>query len=312
MNGRKPRTKAVPQLLAELDAILAQGWDGPVFVVDDNFIGHKPRVREMLRALMDWRERTGSRMTFTTEVSVDLARDAELLDFMVRAGFKKVFVGLETPDRGALAECGKSQNLRQDLGSAVRTLQNAGLEVMGGFIVGFDHDGPDIFERQFRFIQDSGIASAMVGLLTALPRTRLWERLQREGRLIADSHGNNTLARLNFVPRLERGALESGYGALLRHLYEPATFYRRLRVLLRNYRPGGPAPRLSRMDLRAAAGCLWTLGVRRSGRCQYWWTLLLAASRGPRSFAVAVTQAIYGYHFRKVAAELGPARPISP
>ena len=160
-------------------------------------------------------------MGFFTEASVNLADDAELCELMVRAGFKKVFVGIETPSPESLQECHKLQNKGRDLVEAVKTLQRAGLEVMGGFIVGFDSDRQDIFKRQFDFIQRSGVVTAMVGLLTALPQTRLYHRLKQEGRLEADSTGNNTDAVLNFKPKLNREFLQSGYRDLMKKLYEP-------------------------------------------------------------------------------------------
>ena len=152
---------------------------------------------------------------------MNLADDPELCALMVQAGFKKVFVGIETPSVESLAECHKVQNRNRDLVASVQTLQRAGLEVMGGFIVGFDSDQSDIFKRQFEFIQRSGVATAMVGLLTALPQTRLWQRLKTEGRLEAESSGNNTDAALNFKPKLNREFLQSGYRELVKKLYEP-------------------------------------------------------------------------------------------
>ena len=218
MNGRVPRTKAPQQVIAELEALHRAGWRDMVFIVDDNFIGNKRRVRELLTALVDWRARTRPTMGFLTEASVNLADQDDLLDLMARAGFKKVFLGLETPVPECLDECHKVQNSKRDLVDAVRAIQGAGLEVMGGFIVGFDNDPLDIFRRQFDFIQRSGVVTAMVGLLTALPQTRLYERLVREGRLLADSVGDNTAAVLNFVPRLDRGRLLAGYRELMRSL----------------------------------------------------------------------------------------------
>ena len=179
-----------------------------VFVVDDNFIGNKKQAKALLRELIRWRTRTGTKMGFMTEASANLADDPELCDLMVRAGFKKVFVGFETPSTESLEECRKLQNCGRDLVETVKTLQRAGLEVMGGFIVGFDNDPTDIFKRQFEFIQRSGVVTAMVGLLTALPETRLYRRLMEEGRLETESTGNNTQATLNFRPKLDREFLD--------------------------------------------------------------------------------------------------------
>ena len=304
MNGRTPRTKTPAQLLAELDGLRQKGWNDMVFIVDDNFIGNKVRTRALLHALIEWRERTRTKIGFLTEASVNLADDAELCALMVQAGFKKVFVGIETPSVESLAECHKVQNRNRDLVASVQTLQRAGLEVMGGFIVGFDSDQDDIFKRQFEFIQRSGVATAMVGLLTALPQTRLWQRLKTEGRLEAESSGNNTDAALNFRPRLNREFLQSGYRDLVRKLYEPRNYYQRIRTFLKSHRPGGPRRRLSRADIVAFLKSFWVLGVWHRGRVGYWRLFVGTLLRRPRQFPQAMELAIIGYHFRRVAKSL--------
>ena len=304
MNGRVPRHKTPDQLLAELEALRARGWKGSVFLVDDNFIGHKKKIKELLRVIIAWRQRTGSRMDFFTEASVNLADDEELLDLMVRAGFKSVFLGIETPELASLQECRKLQNTRRDLLESVHRIQNAGMQVMGGFIVGFDSDGPDIFERQFEFIQKSGVATAMVGLLSALPETPLHARMQAEGRLLDDSTGNNTEAVLNFKPKLDRDFLIAGYRSLMQSLYEPATYYRRIRTFLTQYRHGGPPVYHGRPEVVAFLKSLWILGVRSPGRLAYWRLLAHTLMRNPKGFSQAAALAIYGHHFRLVAAKL--------
>lgn len=301
MYGRVPRTKAPDQVIAELDALVRAGWRGMVFIVDDNFIGHKKRVRELLKALVAWRARTRSPVGFLTEASVNLADERQILDLMVRAGFKKVFVGLETPLAESLEECRKVQNSKRDLVAAVRAMQAAGLEVMGGFIIGFDNDPLDVFRRQFEFVQRSGVVTAMVGLLTALPQTRLYARLAREGRMLARSAGDNTAAVLNFVPRLDRTHLVEGYRELMRSLYSPEHYYARIRAFLAVWRPRGPALRVASSDLRAFLLATWELGVRHRGRRAYWrlfWGTLLLR---PRKFRAAIELAILGLHFRTVA-----------
>jgi radical SAM superfamily enzyme YgiQ (UPF0313 family) len=301
MNGRVPRTKSPAQLIAELEALRQRGWKDMVFVVDDNFIGNKARTRGLLREMIAWRRRTRPEMGFLTEASVNLADDAELRALMVEAGFRKVFVGIETPVEESLAECRKMQNQGRDLVSAVRTLQQDGLQVMGGFIVGFDHDTADIFKRQFDFIQQSGVVTAMVGLLTALPQTRLYQRLMGEGRLESRSTGNNTEATLNFRPKLDREFLESGYRDLMTRLYEPRAYYRRIRIFLKNYQPPGQRLRVSLADVRAFIKSFWLLGVWYRGRLAYWrffWGTLLLR---PRQFREAIELAIMGHHFRRVA-----------
>jgi radical SAM superfamily enzyme YgiQ (UPF0313 family) len=304
MNGRVPRTKAPAQVIAELETLRRLGWRDAVFLVDDNFIGDKKRARGLLEEILAWRRRTGAEMAFLTEASVNLADDAELRRLMVECGFTKVFVGIETPAAESLRECQKRQNSGRDLVEAVHTLQASGLQVMGGFIVGFDSDRADIFERQFEFIQRSGVVTAMVGLLTALPRTQLWERLEREGRLEARSTGNNTEAVLNFRPVLDRGFLQEGYRELMRRLYEPRAYYQRIRTFLVNHRPGPVRLRVSGSDVRAFVRSFWLLGVWNRGRMAYWRFMAGTLARRPRQFREAMELAIMGYHFRRIARQL--------
>lgn len=304
LNGRRPRTKTPARFVAELERLRGLGWSGPVFVVDDNFVGDRRRCRELLRAVIAWRERTGARMTFLTEASVDMAAQPDLLDLMVRAGFKKVFLGLETPSLASLRECRKLQNLRCDLAGSVRAIQAAGLEVMGGFIVGFDSDERDIFQRQYDFIQSAGVVTAMVGLLQALPRSRLYRRLAREGRLLGASRGDNTSTEMNFEPRLDREFLQENYRRLMQRLYEPENYYRRVRTFLSTYRLRGPRTPLTWRDAGAVLRSFWTLGLRRSGRRAYWALLGSTLLRRPSRLGLAITLAITGHHFRVVASGL--------
>jgi radical SAM superfamily enzyme YgiQ (UPF0313 family) len=304
MNGRVPRTKTSAQVVGELEALRRRGWKGMVFIVDDNFIGNKKRTKELLRAMIQWRAEVNPAMGFHTEASVNLADDPELCSLMVQAGFKKVFVGIETPSAESLEECRKLQNKGRDLVAAVHTLQRAGLEVMGGFIIGFDHDKPDIFKRQFDFIQRSGVGTAMVGLLMALPRTRLYERLSKEGRIEADCTGNNTQATLNFKPKLSREFLQTGYRELMKKLYEPKVYYQRVRTFLENHRPRGPGQRLARVDIEALLKSFWLLGICHRGRRAYWKLCCSTLLRRPRQFPHAIELAIMGYHFRRVASRL--------
>jgi radical SAM superfamily enzyme YgiQ (UPF0313 family) len=306
MNGRRPRTKAPEQMLAELDALVDAGWRGTVFFVDDNFIGNKRCVKELLRHLVAWRARRRPQVDFLTEASVNLADDAELLDLMARAGFNSVFLGIETPVAASLAECEKHQNVRGDLAEKVRTIQRAGLEVKGGFIIGFDSDPREVFELQFDFIQRTGIAAAMVGLLSALPKTRLYQRLLGEGRLVETAggnvtSGNNTEAVLNFVPKLDREFLLDGYRRLMAALYEPSTYYRRVLVFLEEYRPRGPRLRVTWRDVGALVRSLWVMGVWHRGRRAFWKYLATVLVRHPRKLPPAIKLAIHGFHYRRVA-----------
>ena len=304
MNGRVPRTKTPAQLIGELETLRLQGWKDMVFIVDDNFIGDKKRTKVLLKEIIAWRERVQADMGFFTEASVNLADDAELCELMVRAGFKKVFVGIETPVAESLQECHKLQNKGRDLVESIKTLQRAGMEVMGGFIVGFDNDQQDIFRRQFDFIQRSGVVTAMVGLLQALPQTKLYHRLMREGRLESAATGNNTEAVLNFKTKLSKDFLQSGYRDLMRRLYEPKIYYQRIKTFLENHRPRGPRLRVSPSDLRAFFKSFWMLGIWERGRHNYWkffWSILL---RRPRQLRSAVELAVIGYHFRRIARRL--------
>jgi radical SAM superfamily enzyme YgiQ (UPF0313 family) len=304
MNGRVPRTKPPQRLVAELEQLRQQGWKDMVFVVDDNFIGDRKRARALLLEMIRWREEKSAEMGFFTEASVNLADDLDLCRLMARAGFKKVFVGLETPVPESLQECHKLQNKSRDLVDSIKTIQQHGLEVMGGFIVGFDHDQQDIFKRQFEFIQRSGVVTAMVGLLQALPQTKLYQRLMREGRLEAQPSGNNTEASLNFRTRLNPEFLISGYRDLMQRLYEPRTYYQRIRVFLESHRPQGPRLRLSPGDFQAFLKSFWLLGILERGRHHYWrffWSTLL---KRPHQLRSAIELAVIGYHFRRVARTL--------
>ncbi len=304
LNGHRPRTKSPPQFVAELEDLRRRGWRGATFVVDDNFVGDRRRCLALLEAVIRWRRETGARMTFLTEASVNMAEDPQLLRQMVAAGFKKVFLGIETPSADSLRECHKLQNLRSDLDQAVRTIQQAGLEVMGGFIVGFDSDEADIFERQFDFIQKTGVVTAMVGLLQAMPRSRLYARLAAENRLRDASHGDNTRAALNFEPRLDRDFLIENYRRLMNRLYEPRAYYRRIQTFLDDHPMRGPRISLTWHDIGAVVASLWSMGVAQPGRRAYWGFLTRTLLRHPDQVGVAITLSITGHHFRRVAAGL--------
>ncbi len=304
MNGRTPRLKTPQQMIRELDSLVDAGWRDPVFIVDDNFIGNKAKVKVLLEDLIAWRERRGFGIQFTTEASLNVADDPELLQLMVQAGFKKVFIGIETPQEESLLECAKLQNAKRDMLAAVKTIQRAGIEVMGGFIVGFDSDEPNIFERQIRFVQESGVVTAMVGLLTALPGTRLFSRLQEEGRILRDTTGNNMDGVLNFVPKLDRETLVEGYRSLVKRLYAPDAYYRRILTFLREYRPSGPKYHLNWGDVKAFIKSLWVIGLRTPGRREYWKFFVNALIFHRRAFGEAMSLAIFGYHYRRIAATL--------
>ncbi|HEX8142601.1 MAG TPA: B12-binding domain-containing radical SAM protein [Pyrinomonadaceae bacterium] len=300
--GRVPRTKSIEQMIAELDALRSTGWSGTVFIVDDNFIGNKRNVKKLLPALAEWQERNGRPFEFLTEASVNLADDEDLLDGMRRAGFDRVFLGIETPVEESLLEAQKKQNIRVSLLDSVKKIQSYGMEVMGGFIVGFDTDPEDIFERQINFIRESAIPLAMVGLLTALPDTQLWRRLKREGRLLAESAGNNTSTDLNFVPKMDAARLVEGYQSVLRTIYKPSEYYQRALECLRRVPPGGPAPNHYSFakGLMALTRMTVKLGILDSERREFWRYFRRAAAEHREKFTEAMRLAAMGYHFRKL------------
>ena len=301
--GHRPRTKTAAQIIAELDALYDLGWRRSIFFVDDNFIGNKAILkRDLLPALIEWRRhkpdirRRG--MTFNTEVSINLADDDELVALMVEAGFNKVFIGIETPDDGSLAECGKSQNRRRDMLADVKKLQRAGIVVQGGFIVGFDHDTPTIFRRQIDFIQASGIVTAMVGLLQAVPGTLLHARLAAEGRLSGKSAGNNVDVATNVVPKMGLSPLLQGYREIMATIYAPGALVARVKTLIQEYRPGRVRAPVTGLEIRALFLSIWRLGIRSWSRRTYWDLMFWTLRHRPRLLPLAVTMAIYGYHFQ--------------
>jgi radical SAM superfamily enzyme YgiQ (UPF0313 family) len=298
--GHRVRIKPAAQIVAELDGLYALGWRGEVFFVDDNFIGNKAFLRtDLLPALISWRKgKTGN--VFFTEASINLADDPELMDLMRAAGFNKVFIGIETPDEDSLAECSKLQNRNRDLVEDVKRIQRAGLQVQGGFIVGFDHDRPSIFQRQIDFIQNSGIVTAMVGLLQAPPGTRLYERMKSEGRLRGETSGDNVDGTTNIVPAMSLEALREGYKRILDHIYSPRPYYQRIMTFLREYKPPRRRGRFRFSHLLAFGRAFYRIGLLSRGQSHYWKLLLWTQFRRPRLLTDAVTLAIQGYHFRKI------------
>jgi radical SAM superfamily enzyme YgiQ (UPF0313 family) len=297
--GHKPRVKSSEQVLAELEALHRQGWRGKLFFVDDNFIGNRGRLKtELLPELIRWQQ--GKRLPFSTQSSIDLADDEELMGLMVEAGFNMVFVGIETPSAEGLAECDKKQNKGRDLVADVKRLQRAGLQVQAGFILGFDSDTPSIFQRQIDFIQSSGVVMAMVGLLQAIPGTGLYERLSREGRITERlSSGDNVDGTTNVVTRMGPERLHTGYTRVIRQIYSPRNYYRRVRTLLREYRRPLLAEKTRGEDLWAFLRACFRLGILGRERLQYWRLLLWTGLHRRELFSLAVALAICGYHFRR-------------
>ncbi|MEE9235880.1 MAG: radical SAM protein [Candidatus Acidoferrales bacterium] len=299
--GRRPRTKSPAQVVAELEQLYDRKWRSSVFIVDDNFIGNKKKVKELLPVVAEWNQRRGRPFTFFTEASVNLADDTQLLQQMKEAGFTRVFLGIETPVEASLREAQKLQNTNRSLLESVRRIQQYGMEVMAGFIVGFDNDPEDIFDRQVEFIRESAIPVAMVGLLLALPGTQLYRRLLKEGRIVNDGNGNNMDCTLNFIPKMDPQRLVEGYKSILQRIYHPDEYYERVRRFLAHYRPTHHRRR-SLSDYLALGRSIVQQGLLGEARGSYWKFFLEAATRYRYAFDIAITLAIMGHHFQTLTA----------
>ncbi len=306
LNGRVPRSKSARQVINELQSLYDAGWRKSVFFVDDNFIGKKVLLkREVLPEIIKWQREHGNPFTFYTEVSVDLSDDEELMNLMEEAGFNRVFVGIETPDPDSLQEANKYQNIKHDLKNSIRKMQSHGFDVQGGFIVGFDNDKPTIFERQFKFIQEAGIVTSMMGILNAPRGSALYERMRREKRLIGETTGNNVNISTNFIPKMHPKTLIDGYKKLILDLYSPKNYYTRLKKFLSVYRlPKLSRPKVDFNDVRAFLRSMLFIGILGKERSEYWKMLFWSLFKKPKYFSTAVAFSIYGYHFRKVAEKI--------
>jgi radical SAM superfamily enzyme YgiQ (UPF0313 family) len=306
--GNRSRVKSSENVIRELDTLYRLGWRRPVFIVDDNFIGNKRRLKkELLPALKQWQQDHDFVYRFFTETAINLADDDELLDLMRECGFNEVFIGIETPSKKALRETGKIQNLKMDLFQAVRKIQKKGLEVMGGFVIGFDSDKEDIFERQISFVQKAGIPKAMIGILAALPATKLYHRLESEGRILYDSDGNNTHnMETNFITGMDRVKLKNGYRKILETLYDNnlKNYFTRCSTCLdhlgenklynRKIYPG---------EIATLFKSFWYQTFTPYGY-QYWKFLIRNIIKHPCKFSEFVRMAIQGHHFRIITQEL--------
>jgi radical SAM superfamily enzyme YgiQ (UPF0313 family) len=304
--GHKPRTKDRGQIVAELDALYDAGWRGSVFFVDDNFIGNKRKLKsEILPAIIEWVEEKKRPFSFFTEASINLADDEELMNLMTRAGFDMVFVGIESPNEESLLECNKLQNKGRDLLAAVKRIHNHGMQVQGGFIVGFDSDPVSIFKSQIDFIQKSGIVTAMVGVLMAPPETRLYKRLKKENRLLVGGTGDNTDGSTNFIPKMGRETLARGYKHVIDTIYAPRQYYERIKTFLKEYRAiNRGKTKVSVRNLIALVRSTWVLGVKEKGRTHYWRLVAWILLKKPKTFPLFMTLAVEGFHFREVAKKL--------
>ncbi len=302
MLGHKMRTKTTTQVLTELELLYQQGWRGDIFFVDDNFIGKKQELKkDLLPALINWRQLHGNPFSFTTEASVNLSDDPELMELMTKAGFSSVFVGIETPQESSLVECNKVQNRNRSLADSVKTIQKNGMEVLGGFIVGFDNDSPNIFQQQIDFIQNTGIVSAMIGLLNAPTKSRLYQRLQKEGRILSKMSGDNTDATANFIPKMGIEKLVAGYGEVIRGIYDGEPFYQRVKHFLKDFQPQVKnKTKITFNKFLAVIKSMFIIGVFDSSRKHYWKLFFWSLFRKPKVFPLAITYTIYGYHYRRV------------
>ena len=300
--GHKVRMKETLQVINELQRLYDLNWHGTVSIVDDNFIGNKKHIKnELLPAMQNWMKQHRYPFTFNIQSSVNLADDESLMKQLTDTGFDGTFIGIETPDEVSLNYCNKIQNQNRDLVSSVKKIQQAGLRVSGGFIVGFDSDTPSVFERQTEFIQRSGIVNAMVGLLNAPKNTTLYYRLQAENRLTSPSSGNNTDYSMNFIPKMNRGILLEGYRSILENIYSVKPFYKRIRRFLLNYKKQTiKQKRFEPVYLLAFLKLVVIIGFLNKGRREFWRFLMWTLVTRPAYLIDALTFAVYGYHFRTV------------
>ena len=310
--GRRPRTKTVAQVLAELDQLRAAGWREAVFIVDDNFIGNKAKAKELCAALAQWRRQHKTSFDFNTEASLNLADDPELMQLMKEAGFVSVFLGIETPDELGLIASNKLQNTRRSLLDSIATIQSYGMQVMGGFILGFDTDRDDIFDRMVEFIQKSGIPIAMVGLLQAMPGTQLFRRLWNEGRILDAGQGDNTDDKLNFLPHMDATRLVNGYRSVLKQIYSCEAYYERVKLYLSRTYPSRKQRKtgqrwLTKANVRAFVTSILRQGVFGRQRWSYWKFLMTVATRYRHCLGPAMTLAVMGYHFQVMTQRLSRA-----
>jgi len=304
--GRTPRVKTAVQVVGELEQLRLLGYRGSIFIVDDNFIGNQKAVQELLPAVTRWQQDRSYPFNLSTEASVNLAGRPALLGGMVKAGFNAVFLGIETPSEDALKAVKKTQNLNMGPAEAVRLISRAGIEVMGGFIVGFDSDTPEIFAAQRALILDSPIPLAMVGLLMALPQTELWTRLEREGRLRAEGSGHNgdQFGIQNFEPTMDEATLLEGYASLLADLYTTDAYYDRIEAFLDLCEPlpgGGRTARLEEVGILARI--ILEVGVRSPRRRRFWRLMVRTVRRHPQKFAWSLSRAIVGEHMIRYTEE---------
>lgn len=302
--GSKPRQKAVEQFISEMDAIYEAGFSGLIDIVDDNFIGNKEFTVKLLRAIRAWQISKSFPFTFLASTSIDLSAETEILDLMAECAFTQIFIGLETPDEDTLIAINKRQNVKHNILESVKTIQSKGMEVLAGFIIGFDTDTDDIFDRQINFIQESGIAMAMIGLMLVLPGTRLYRRLEKEGRIIHETCGNNTTGLdLNFIPTMDKDKVIKGYLKVLGTIYSPEKYFERSLTLLsrtpdRAFKKRG----IRRNDIQSFIRSFFIQGFSGYGLL-YIRFLIKALKINPGNFPLAVILSVNGHHFFQITRE---------
>ncbi len=304
MFGRVPRVKPVERMIAEFDSLYINGYrHGTIFLVDDNFIGNRLHVKQFLKKFVIWQRQHNYPFQLTTEASVDLADHEDLMLLMQQANFSKVFLGIESVNIESLLGCHKDQNAKRDLVAVVKKVQGYGMQVYGGFIVGLDKDPPSVFDKMINYIQNTGVVNAMVGLLQAVPGTDLWNRLEREGRLLEDSSGNNTSARLNFIPQMDREQLIAGYKRILSTIYSSRNYYQRIWTFIKHYHPTSKS-RIKLRELVAVIKSSWHIGIVSNKRWLYWGLLVRTFFTKIKAVPVAIELAIMGLHFEKVVSDV--------
>ena len=299
--GRKVRTKTTGQIIDELENLYVHKWRSDVFFVDDNFIGKRQQLKqELLPAIISWMEKRKHPFAFNTQVSIDLVDDEELMTLMVKAGFECVFIGIESPNDSSLAECNKTQNTGRDIIAAIKKIQRFGLEVQAGFIVGFDNDTPGVFDKLISMIQDSGVVTAMVGLLNAPRGTKLYKKLMSEHRLTKPPTGDNMDCSMNFIPKMDIHQLLDGYQKVLNTIYSQKHYYKRIKTFIENYSISKKSRlKVSYCNIKAFFRSMWRIGVIEKGKI-YYWMLILWSLKSPRRLLLAIRLSIYGFHFRKM------------
>ena len=300
--GRKVRTKSSEQVINELEALYSTGWRSGVFFVDDNFIGNKKVLkRKILPAIIKWMAEKKNPFSFSTEASINLADDSELMNLMAEAGFDSVFIGIESPNAESLAESNKVQNKNRNMVESVHKIQEKGIMVKGGFIIGFDNDPPKIFNKIIDFIQESVIINAMIGLLNAPKGTSLYKRLNAEGRILSNIGGNNTDLITNIKTKMDYESLVEGYKNVVKNIYSPKVYYNRVMKYLRQYKP------VSKKSLKFHVGLFkpllkttFFLGIVGKERWYYWKLFFWTIFTKPKLFPLAMTLSVFGHHFRRV------------